>query len=277
MTQSRHVVVIPVYRPEMSARELYSLRTTTEILAAHDIYVVGPEKLTGFFERLAAQYNGRLRFKTFKNHYFASIDGYNKLMLSALFYEAFAAYRYMLLVQTDALVFKDELDVWADKGYSYTGAPWFEGFTKPVLPLKLTTVGNGGYSLRNVGDFLKVLSKPRIFKNTLMQSWPGSFVSNTYRYLKDYHSFVHQNTQINLNVNEDVFWGLFVSPRCPFFKVPTPQSAVAFAFEAHPEVLYEMNGHKLPFGCHAWERYGEEFWLGVLSQNGYDIEAIKTR
>ncbi|NDY83499.1 hypothetical protein G3I67_09670 [Orrella sp. NBD-18] len=277
MTQSRHVVVIPIYKPDMSVRELYSLRRTIDILAVHDIYLVGPKKMTNFFEYLITKYRGRLHCKTFENHYFASIDGYNKLMLSALFYQVFASYRYMLLVQTDALVFKDELDVWADKGYSYIGAPWFEGFTKPTAPLTLTTVGNGGYSLRNIGDFLKVLSKPRIFKNTLMQTWPGNIISNTYRYLKDYHSFIYQNTQINLKVNEDVFWGLFVSPQCDFFKVPMPQEAIAFAFEAHPELLYELNGKKLPFGCHAWERYGEEFWLKILSQNGCDVEAIKYR
>jgi hypothetical protein len=25
-------------------------------------------------------------------------------------------------------------------------------------------------------------------------------------------------------------------------------------------VLYELNGHELPFGCHAWERYDRAFW-----------------
>jgi hypothetical protein len=223
---------------DMSAREAYSLRTTVQTLANYDIYLVGPEKLTESFAKLVQQFNGKLRFKTFNNQYFASIDGYNRLMLSTRFYAAFSSYHYMLLVQTDALVFKDELELWADKGYSYIGAPWFEGFTQPSLPLKLTTVGNGGYSLRHIAHFLKVLSRPRIFRNTLMETWPGSWLSNTYRFLKDYFSVLYRNVQINLNVNEDVFWGLFVAPRCPFFKVPHPLDAVAFAFEAHPEVLY---------------------------------------
>jgi hypothetical protein len=262
---------------DMSAREAYSLRTTVQTLANYDIYLVGPEKLTESFAKLVQQFNGKLRFKTFNNQYFASIDGYNRLMLSTRFYAAFSSYQYMLLVQTDALVFKDELELWADKGYSYIGAPWFEGFTQPSLPLKLTTVGNGGYSLRHIAHFLKVLSRPRIFRNTLMETWPGSWISNTYRFFKDYFSVLYRNIQINLNVNEDVFWGLFVAPRCPFFKVPHPLDAVAFAFEAHPEVLYELNHHQLPFGCHAWERYGAEFWLEVLSQHGHDVSAIKTQ
>ncbi len=262
---------------EMSVREAYSLRTTVHIMANHDIYLVGPKSLTQGFVELVKRFDNKLRFKTFDNQYFASIDGYNRLMLSARFYEAFSSYQYMLLVQTDALVFKDELNFWADRGYSYIGAPWFEGFTQPTLPLKLTTVGNGGYSLRNIAHFLKVLSRPRIFRNTLMETWPGNWISNTYRFFKDYFSLLYRNIQINLNVNEDVFWGLFVSPRCTFFTVPKPLDAVAFAFEAYPEVLYELNHQQLPFGCHAWERYGAEFWLEVLSQHGHDVSAIKTR
>lgn len=277
MITSRHVVVIPIYRTELSIREQYSIRTTASILAKHDIFIVGPHKLAGHFEQLASQFCKKLQYKTFDDSFFASIDGYNKLLVSELFYQAFEAYQYMLIAQTDALVFKDELDVWAGKGFSYIGAPWFEGFTTPTLPLKLTTVGNGGYSLRNISHFLKVLRRPTIFKNVLMESWPGSFISNTYRFLKDYHSFIYKNTQINLSVNEDVFWGLFVAPRCSFFRVPKALEAVAFAFEAHPEVLYELNHQHLPFGCHAWERYAPEFWLDILNRHGYDVSRIKAK
>jgi hypothetical protein len=170
-------------------------------------------------------------------------------------------------VQTDALVLSDELEFWCKKQYSYIGAPWFEGYTTPTLPLALTSVGNGGFSLRRVPDFLKVLSRPRIFKNTLMQSWPGNWRSTIYRYLKDYRSFVYKNTQINLNVNEDLFWGLFVAPICPFFRVPTPHEAVSFDFEAYPRHSYELNGLRLPFGCHAWGRYDPEFWQSTLAKH----------
>lgn len=277
MISSRHVVVIPLYRAELSSREQYSIRSTTSILAKHDIFIVGPHKLARYFEQLASQFGNNLQYKTFEDSFFASIDGYNKLLVSELFYQAFEAYQYMLIAQTDALVFKDEFNLWAGRGFSYIGAPWFEGFTTPTLPLRLTTVGNGGYSLRNISHFLKVLRRPRIFKNVMMESWPGSYISNTYRFLKDYHSLIYKNIQINLNVNEDVFWGLFVAPRCSFFRVPQALEAVAFAFEAHPEVLYELNQKQLPFGCHAWERYAPEFWFDILSEHGHDISSIKAQ
>ena len=263
----QHAVVIPVYQTTLTDQELFSIKTAVSVLAKHAIYFVGPVRLTNFLQQLSQQFERPLLYKTYPDHYFASIDGYNQLMLSSVFYQAFEQYQYILIAQTDSLVFSDDLNTWAKKGYSYIGAPWFEGYTQPNQPLRLIAVGNGGFSLRNVQDFLRVLNRPRIFKNTLMQTWPGNWRSTIYRYLKDYHSFVYKKTQINLNVNEDLFWGLFVAPICPFFKVPTPQEAVSFAFEAHPRYSYEQNGQRLPFGCHAWARYDPEFWQSTLAKH----------
>lgn len=269
MTTQKHAVVIPIYQSALSPSELFSIQIAATILAKHDICFVGPTHLADFLGRLCQRFDQKTTFKTYPDHYFSSVAGYNDLMLSSVFYQTFTDYHYILIAQTDSLVFKDELNFWADKNYSYIGAPWFEGYTQPVLPLKLSSVGNGGFSLRNIQDFLRVLNCPRIFKNTLMESWPGSFISNTYRYLKDYHSFVYKNLHLNINVNEDLFWSLFVPRRCPFFTVPDAMDAVAFAFEAHPEFLFELNHRQLPFGCHAWERYHPEFWKPFLDRIGH--------
>jgi hypothetical protein len=260
-------VVVPLYRPLTTATEWLSLEQTLEILPEYPVYVVGPQALESYFEELRQRVNSRLQYKIFSDHFFSSIDGYNDLMLSKRFYQAFDRYQYMLIVQTDALVLKNELETWCAKQYSYVGAPWFDGFTTPTLPLTLNCVGNGGFSLRRIPDFLKVLSRPRVFKNTLMQSWPGNWLSTTYRYLKDYHSFVYGDTHLNVNVNEDLFWGLFVPRRCSFFKVPTAKEAISFAFEAHPDYLYQLNNQCLPFGCHAWERYQPKFWQQTVADN----------
>jgi hypothetical protein len=257
-------VVVPVYRPLTDPAEILSLEQTLDILADYPVYLVGPVSLQNYFNQLRLDTNSRLQQILFADHYFASIDGYNDLLLSRKFYQAFASFQHILIVQTDALVLSDKLDYWCAKGYSYVGAPWFNGFTKPTLPLTLNSVGNGGFSLRRVPDFLKVLSRPRIFKNVLMQSWPGSIASNTYRYLKDYHSFVYNDTHINIDVNEDLFWGLFVPAQCNFFRVPQPAEALAFAFEAHPDFLYELTDRTFPFGCHAWQRYMPEWWIKAI-------------
>ena len=79
-----------------------------------------------------------------------------------------------------------------------------------------------------------------------------------------YHSLCFNNIQLNVKVNEDLFWGLFVESQCSFFKVPTPVVALDFAFEAHPDHLFELNQQRLPFGCHAWQRYQPDFWVKTL-------------
>lgn len=266
-------IVVPVYQRLTDPVELFSLEQTLGTLADYPVFVVGPDKLQPYFAQMRHEINPRIQYKTFADRFFVSVDGYNDLLLSRHFYQAFVDYEYMLIVQTDALVLNDALESWCAKQYSYIGAPWFDGFTRPTLPLTLNSVGNGGFSLRRVPDFLKVLSRPRIFKNVLMESWPGNVVSTAYRYLKDYHSFVFGDVHLNIDVNEDLFWGLFVARRCPFFRVPLPKEAIAFAFEAHPDHLYQLNAQALPFGCHAWKRYQPEFWLGVTRAKAPTIYA----
>ena len=263
--------VIPMYQPMLSPAEQLSVEQTLEMLPEYPVYLVGPEKLETYFEQLCNQYGSRIRYVCFKDQFFKSIQGYNTLLLSKCFYLAFAQFEYILIVQTDALVLNNSLEYWCAKQYSYIGAPWFDGYTRPTIPLTLNSVGNGGFSLRRIPDFLRVLSKPRIFKNVLMQSWPGGLISNAYRYLKDYHSFVYCDTQVNIDVNEDIFWGLFVSQQCRFFSVPSPQESVAFAFEAHPDYLYQLNNGELPFGCHAWQRYNPNFWIDVAASKGLSL------
>ena len=272
---SRHAVVIPVYRTELSAAEQFSLQTTVSVLAAHDIYLTGPASKRGQFDQWVDARGIPLPYVAFADDYFASIQGYNRLLVSRHFYEAFSHYGYVLISQIDALALRDELDDWCTRGYSYVGAPWYVGFTKPVRPLQLMGVGNGGFSLRRVADFLRVLSRPRIFRNPLMDHWPGSWKSNAYRFLKDYHALVMPGLQFNLKVNEDVFWGMFVPRQCPFFRVAPVDEAVAFAFEAHPYFLFERNGRRLPFGCHAWERYDRDFWLKTFTDLHFDVRSLQ--
>lgn len=267
MHPKKNAVVIPIYQVALSAEEIFSIKNAAIVLAKHDIYFVGPASLSKFLSELATKFNRPLSYKTFPDRYFAGIAGYNDLMLSSLFYRSFADYEYILIAQTDSFVFKDELDFWAEKGYSYIGAPLYDGYTQPTRPLRLHCVGNGGFSLRNIPDFLRVLDRPRVFRNTLMESWPGSWISNTYRYIKDYHSFVYRNWHFNIDVNEDIFWSLFVASRCDFFTIPSALEAVPFAFEAHPEYLFELNNRQTPFGCHAWQRYNPEFWRILFDKN----------
>ncbi len=265
-TSIRPVVTIPVYKTEMSDAEKLSIARTIDLLGPHDLYFIGPSRMTSDLETLCQRYGSRIGFKTFDNRFFAGISGYNALMLSADFYRSFSDYSHLLIAQTDALVLSDQLTPWCSRGYSYIGAPWLVGGSQPRQPLEFFGVGNGGFSLRNLGDFVRVLSTPRRIPNFLKSRSGGKNGSGSWgRKLKHEWCLAYNVRPFFPTSNEDFFWGMLVPAVFPDFRVPTPEVALGFAFEVEPRLMFAMNQEKLPFGCHAWERCDRGFWAEVLS------------
>lgn len=271
-SSGRAAVVIPLYKESLSDSEEFSLRNTLDVLGRHDIYVIGPERLSGYLETYKKREGFNFRLALYKNKFFDSINGYNSLMKSKHFYESFSNYEYILILQTDALVFSDQLDIWCDRNYSYVGAPWFVGHDKPEKPLVFLGVGNGGFSLRKVEDFIKVLSVPRHVpyiavlcdkKRSLVYRLVRKFI---YKFV-----FAYNRRPLMPRVNEDAFWGMLVPRCCQFFKVPEVEEAASFAFEVEPRYLYVLNNRQLPFGCHAWEKYDSNFWEQVMCERGMKL------
>lgn len=263
----RSVVVIPLYKNSMTDSEKFSFENTLSILAEHDICIICPPKICNYITYIQLKYHQKFYVQYFPNKYFSGISGYNKLLMSACFYKRFIKYEYMLIVQTDAIVFSDSLVKFCNYGYSYIGAPWFKGLSKPKLPLSFVGVGNGGFSLRKISDFIAVLSRIKYLAYT-----DASYLDNIYgkmglvKFIKRFmFSFTHAPFQPILN--EDIFWGMLIPENFKFFTVPTPEEAIPFGFEVAPEYLYKLNGEKLPFGCHAWEKYNKEFWLNFIHVN----------
>ncbi len=269
---SRAAVLVPLYQESMTASEEFSFKNTLSVLSKHDIYVICPKRLSGYFSALEKEKSLNFSVESFSDRFFAGISGYNNLLLSVDFYSRFDCYENILVVQTDALVFNDQLEEWCDRNYSYIGAPWFMGLTRPTLPLSFLGVGNGGFSLRKVHDFVTVLSSsgyspPVNGKVTLR----FSEIFRLARFVIHCLKFTCTYPPVCLGINEDIFWGVVVPKRYKSFSVPKAEDAVSFAFESAPEYLFELNGGQLPFGCHAWERYNLEFWRDKLGIIGFDL------
>ncbi len=265
MLACRPAVAIPLYKPELTSAERISIDRTVEVLTSQPIFFVGPDRLRSYLATLCRHYGARLRYRVFGDRYFQGIKGYNALMRSAVFYQSFSDFSHVLLAQTDALVLSDQLEVWCSRDFSYVGAPWFVGGSTPQQPLTYLGVGNGGFSLRRVNDFLRVLGRPRRIPNVLKSQAGGrAGLLNLPRKLKHEWCFAYNVEPFFPRTNEDFFWGMLVPSVCPFFQVPKPQEAIGFAFEVEPRLLYERNGRVLPFGCHAWERFDRAFWEEVL-------------
>jgi hypothetical protein len=266
------VIVIPVYKSfsELTENEIKSIRQACKILKQYPLFFTGTEALadTDAYLALATTEQVKAGFKVFPKKYFESIAGYNHLLLSKKFYKAFARFEHILIYQTDAYVFRDELDYWCKKKYCYIGAPWFEGWSTPVT-FTLVGVGNGGFSLRKTDKHIDILSRVAIIKRLKVfcrhiEMKQFSFFIMLVQLL-NFRLKIKSKPSLHLlneldEINEDYFWGECVPVLFKDFQVAPVGDAMRFSFEANPTYLYEKCGKRLPFGCHAWEKFDPVFW-----------------
>ena len=124
------IVVIPVYKAVPKLTELASFRQCIKVLKSFDLCLVTYEELDlTVYKGIAKEYSKEIKVKCFERHFFASVTGYNKLCYNIDFYSAFRNYDYMLIYQLDAWVFRDELQMWCEKGYDYIGSPLFKNIS----------------------------------------------------------------------------------------------------------------------------------------------------
>lgn len=235
ISMEKVAVVIPLYKTHLNAEEELSLKQCIRILGKHPILFVAPKSLDLSFLN---PWMNKIQAIRFEDEYFKSPKTYNKLLTSPAFYEAFLNFEYILIYQLDAFVFEDSLLAWCAKGYDYIGAPKLrkhhisEGFScQPVL-------FNGGLSLRKVKPLLRYIRLYQLF----FKEWLA---------------------------NEDAMFSFAQRRVYPFrflLKLPDWKEALAFAIEQNPQTGYKILG-KLPFGCHAWERYNPNFWKEIIKTN----------
>ena len=92
--------------------------------------------------------------KRVPSRFFGSAAAHGALLVSGLFYDAFAEYEFILIHHLDAFVFSDQLGEWCARGFDYIGTPWFTYDTDPPSP---RFAGTGGFSLRRIAACRAVL------------------------------------------------------------------------------------------------------------------------
>lgn len=226
------VIVVPVYKKVLNNNEKVSLEQLFRLMSHYDICFVAPYGLKTEYLRLE-------KVEYFSPDFFISTQSYNRLMLSKEFYERFHKYTYMLLYQLDAFVFSDRLMEFVQMNYDYIGAPWLGGTTIIEKDIAIVVyVGNGGFSLRNIPNTIKLLERK-----------------------KEEIKFI--------NYNEDAFFGKNGSE---LFRVAPMDVALAFSFEKEVKKCFSLCHNNLPMGCHAWEKYDFDAWKDIFRQNGYELD-----
>ena len=272
MMSKKACVVIPVYKTNLTRYEQISLDQCITVLHAHDIFLVIPARLEHTMLSNAYVGTGKVRVITFSDKFFTDIPAYNKLLKFPGFYKAFISYEYMLIHQLDAFVFRDELEHWCNSGYDNIGAPLFEGHDFALKNSPLVGQGNGGFCLRNIPASYRIVTQFR--KLNFKRKFDGPkvpFYINWFRFFKHQMIFNYSAYPLQPIINEDLFWAELVPKAFPEFKVPEPKQAIDFSFEVNPDVLWVLNGSKLPFGCHAWWKYDLGFWKPHIERYGYEL------
>ena len=259
-SQARAIVVVPIYTTALSSEHVLSLKRTVRIIGHHPFAVICPQGLD-LTPLDALLQPAQPILERFDRHYFDGVEGYNRLMLSETLYQRFDAYQYLLICQTDAFVFEDKLDYWCSQGYDYIGAPWISSprnalnktlfwFNNLFRAKKksneyLFKVGNGGFSLRKVRMMQRIVHEQR----------------------NDIDHELANPRDRNHHV-EDQYFSLAAPTRINEMKIPVYTEAVDFCIDRRPQLALAINGGRLPFACHGFDKRNvRNFWRPIIESS----------
>jgi len=270
-------VVISVYDPTPSYYELISFQQCFKILNKHAIYIIAPHNLDlSAYKTVVPDFE----VKYVDKRWLASKLDYNKFKLSQYFYSLFKGYTFLLTYELDAFVFTDDVEYWCNKDYDYIGAPWFDEYDP--IEGNILTVGNSGFSLRKIPAiqygikhiyYVDPTRYSTIRKFKYLQRSKHIIFNNLNRIASLKSMLYKENATIQKAhfLSEDRLISEVMTRGMEKFKLAPVAEAIKFSFEMNPQLLYKMNGNKLPMGCHAWWLYDLEFWKPFIENYGYKL------
>ena len=237
------VIVIPIYKEEMTPSEIVSLKQVKKVLKDYDLVYIAPIKMKRVFEKK----NSLVEY--WPDDCFKDITSYSKLLLTKEFYERFIDYEYMLIYQLDAFVFYDELDKFCSMGYDYMGAPI--PFWGKWRGLK-ARVGNGGLSLRKIKSCIQVVENKE-------------------------EIYIQSKRREEFELGEDQFFAYCGYDKKIDFYVPDKKTALLFCVEGNVMKCFQrLSEDNLPFACHGWSKFMYwDVWKPYIEKYIFDIEAVK--
>ena len=278
------VIVIIAHNEALRENEKRSLQQCYTVLGSYHTIVICPENMNVSIYKAI---HPAAEFMFIDPKWQANYRMFNKLKMDETFYKQFNRFKYVLYYELDAWVFRDELIAWCDKGFDYIGAPWTGLYIYDDGPM--TGTGNGGFSLRNIKSTLQLLHKIRmlgILEEYQYFNWRGLLPRIPVLLTRVFRAKRKPGIiETTYDMQEDTFWCKYAPDRLQAFKpgnlflrwlasllisntfrIAPEKDAAAFSFETRPVEMYEINNHRLPFGCHAWEKYDPSFWQPYIGQ-----------
>lgn len=238
------VVLIPIYKEKLSDDEAACVKRYEEILRQKTAFLAP----AGMDQSWYRNHFPKIDYFEFPAKYFKSTKTYNRLMLNPEFYRKFSSYEFMLIAQTDAVIWgkEDRLSEFMEFNYDYIGAPWIPErriweFTFavqkkfPWIRIKCCkkagcgiTMGNGGFSLRKISKCIELTEE---------FSW-----RKIYWFWKR---------------NEDIFFGVFGRENRCGFRLADVATGKRFAREYDLRECV-INGD-IPYAVHGWNKDFKDF------------------
>ena len=231
-------ILVPIYQTTLSNEDTVGLCRSLEALNNRRITFIHPKNMD------LTLYRNLSQRAEYDEVWFSSITNYNRLLLSPAFYKRYQAFEFILILQTDAVVLRDDLQQWLEAVFDYVGAPWPNGYELFVNldryagvngKVVKAHVGNGGLSLRRVRACLDLMAE---FPQTL-----------------DYFQ--------KSGSSEDLFFA-FMGQVSQRFILPSETRAALFSLELQAGKYFAMGGNVAPLGGHAWFKYEPQFWAPLL-------------
>lgn len=229
-------VIVPIYKPMFNENESKAMTRGLNILSDRACYFMAPKSLDTSYYKANFPNVDIVRYS---DRYFKNTAAYSKLLISRNFYLGWKEYEYMLILQPDVYILKDEdlLDEFIKADFDYWGAPWKtemklypvclpmgEKLVNRFLPYNKSFVGNGGFSLRRISTMASITSKHRL----------AAIASGFCNYM-----------------NEDVLLCYYLVK--DGYHLPSIEQAQQFSVEETAKDV--LNENILPYAIHAYEKY----------------------
>lgn len=248
MTGKDCIIIIPIYKNELSEQEYFCLENYRKKLYDMPFCFIAPRDVADSYYSKRWKNISIVKFDTWHAD---SLDDYNNLLMTPDFYNKFSEYDYMLILQLDGWLIKgkEELEYFLKMEYDYIGAPWPDGgyrYYKRVIRganhIKLLRhftgetickVGNGGVSLRRIKSlemFFRVYKKEK-------ENWEKA---------------------------EDIFISFYGQKRKYKLRIPSVEIAKQFSLEK--DMKKEISEGNIPMAVHKWELYFPEL-LSIIETN----------
>ena len=273
-------VVVPTHKESLIGQEEIALINNLKTLRKWPCTICLPFGVSkDYYINLAIKHNLEVSVINLPEGYLGSIEKYNKLLLSSVFYEMFKDSKYILITQVDVWIFRDELQYWIDKEYDYIGAPLFlpqNRQSKKLNKLMLPYGGNGGLSLRNVEKTLELTQTPkrRFSRRKVLIAMRFLIHYQNWNFFKIFFYSLNQlwhdpkAFREKHQIYEDVMFSVFYAIYSRTYRVAPAKVSLGFSIEVHSsDYLDSFFRFTSPFGLHGYDKYLSQDQLDWVMKN----------